>query len=178
MSLTDEECLAALIESRAVDPLRTRRHSCLIGYAHGCNVTIQAHGMLAYTLGDFVPVTTSADAIDAWAAIHAEIETGQVPYRQWPEPVKGLFVTRYPHLPTRDRLRIDSGRLDRLMEDAGAQAIGGTRLFRLYEVDDARAWSDWLALDCVWPSVFPYSKTLLRLGFPAPDRWPQLESAL
>ena len=79
---------------------------------------------------------------------------------------------------TRSRLRVDSGRLDRLMEAAGASAIGGALLFRLYEVDDARAWRDRLARGRVWSRVFPYSKTWLRLGLPAPDRWQQLEAAL
>ena len=78
----------------------------------------------------------------------------------------------------RARLRVDSDRLDRLMGAAGARAIGGARPFRLYEVDDARAWQDRLARSRVWSRVFPYSKTWLRLGLPAPDRWPQLEAAL
>ena len=99
MSLTDGERLAALIETRAEYPVRTRRHSCLMGCAHGCNVTIQARGKLAYTLGDFVPDSTAADAIVAWAELHAESETGQVSYRRWPETVKGHFVTRHPPLP-------------------------------------------------------------------------------
>lgn len=79
---------------------------------------------------------------------------------------------------TRARLRADSGRLDRLMEAAGAQTIGGAQLFRLYEVDDARTWRDRLACGRIWSRVFPYSKTWLRLGLPAPDHWPQLEAAL
>ena len=76
------------------------------------------------------------------------------------------------------RLRVDTGRLDRIMEAAGARTIGGAQLFRLYEVDDARTWRDRLARGRVWSRIFPYSTTWLRLGLPAPDRWPQLEAAL
>ncbi len=96
---TDGERLAALVEAAAGAPLRTRRVSCLMGCSHGCNVAIQAEGKLSYTLGRFTPDTEAAEAITAYAALHSESETGVVPYRQWPEGVKGHFVTRHPPLP-------------------------------------------------------------------------------
>ncbi|SLN29961.1 hypothetical protein PSA7680_01412 [Pseudoruegeria aquimaris] len=98
---TDGETLAALVESAAqgVGSLRTRRQSCLMGCKHGCNIAIQAHGKLAYTLGDFTPSAESAQAIVDYAALHAESASGQVPYRSWPEGVKGHFVTRHAPLP-------------------------------------------------------------------------------
>lgn len=79
---------------------------------------------------------------------------------------------------TRLRLNQDSQRLDTLMNEKGATSLGGTSLFRLYEVDDARAWQDRLAQGKVWSRTFPYSETWLRLGLPAADRWAQLEAAL
>ncbi len=92
--------LAALVEQAAEGtPVRTRRTSCLMGCDHGCNVAVQAPGKLAYTLGRFEPTPEAAQAIVAWAALHAESATGQVPYKLWPQPVKGHFVTRHPPLP-------------------------------------------------------------------------------
>jgi cobalamin biosynthetic protein CobC len=79
---------------------------------------------------------------------------------------------------TRNRLARDSRRLDALLTARGARSVGGTTLFRLYEVDDAPAWHDRLARGRVLSRVFPYSPTWLRLGLPAPGRWGQLESAL
>jgi cobalamin biosynthetic protein CobC len=79
---------------------------------------------------------------------------------------------------TRSRLRADAARLDALLAAKGAQVVGGTALFRLYEVPDAAAWADRLACARVLARTFPYSRTWLRLGLPAPDRWPQLEAAL
>ena len=97
---TDGEVLAALIEAAAEGTaLRTRRTSCLMGCAHGCNVAIQAEGKLAYTLGRFDPDSDAAQAIVDYATLHAESDTGQVPFRQWPVGVKGHFVTRHPPLP-------------------------------------------------------------------------------
>jgi cobalamin biosynthetic protein CobC len=79
---------------------------------------------------------------------------------------------------TRARLTQDAARLDQMMCAKGAEAVGGTSLFRLYDVDDAAQWQDRLAQSHVWSRIFPYSKTYLRLGLPAPDRWDQLEAAL
>ncbi len=99
MDLTDGERLAVLIEARAEGRVRTRRHSCLMGCGKGCNVAVQGPGKLCYTLGDFEPVEEAAEGIVTWAELHAESETGQVPYRQWPQAIKGHFVTRHPPLP-------------------------------------------------------------------------------
>lgn len=79
---------------------------------------------------------------------------------------------------TRQRLEADRARLDKIMLGAGAECAGGTNLFGLYSVDNASAWQKNLAEHYVWTRIFPYSQTLIRLGMPAPDRWPQLEAAL
>ncbi|MBU2937327.1 MULTISPECIES: threonine-phosphate decarboxylase [Pacificibacter] len=79
---------------------------------------------------------------------------------------------------TRMRLAQDANRLDGLMTGQGAKALGGTSLFRLYEVDEARAWQERLARGKVWTRIFPYSDKWIRLGLPAPDAWGQLEAVL
>lgn len=98
---TDGALLAAQIEAAAVDVphVKTRRTSCLMGCNRSCNVAIQATGKLAYTLGEFLPDAESAEGVVAYAALHAASETGQVPYKTWPQAIKGHFVTRHPPLP-------------------------------------------------------------------------------
>ncbi len=97
---TDGETLAELVETAAAGAgLRVRRTACLMGCTHSCNVAVQAAGKLSYTLGRFAPTADAAEAIVEWAGLHAQSETGQVPYRQWPQGVKGHFVTRHPPLP-------------------------------------------------------------------------------
>ena len=98
---TDGEELAALVEQAATDVqgVKTRRVSCLMGCKRGCNVAIQAPHKLNYTLGEFTPEIEAAEGIVAYAAAHAASETGQVPYRTWPQAIKGHFVTRHPPLP-------------------------------------------------------------------------------
>ncbi len=101
MTQTDGEALADLVEAAAtgLKGVKTRRVSCLMGCKKACNVAIQGAGKLNYTLGEFEPTTEAASGIVAYAMAHAGSETGQVPYREWPQAVKGHFVTRHPPLP-------------------------------------------------------------------------------
>ena len=79
---------------------------------------------------------------------------------------------------TRVRLNEDAARLDALMHQRGAACIGGTSLFRLYEVTDAADWQSRLARQHIWSRVFPYSRSWLRLGLPASLNWTRLEEAI
>lgn len=106
--ITDGEALAALIEAEVAAQIptqeanasvKTRRVSCLMGCSHGCNIAVQSAGKLAYTLGRFEASAEDASAIVSYAVKHAATENGQVPYREWPQGVKGHFVTRHPPLP-------------------------------------------------------------------------------
>lgn len=67
---------------------------------------------------------------------------------------------------TRLRLKVDSTRLDRMMIDYNIKPIGGTDLFRLFEVEDAHRIQIKLAKNYIWTRVFPYSTNWLRLGIP------------
>lgn len=79
---------------------------------------------------------------------------------------------------TRTRLESDAAKLDALMAAQGSPLVGGTSLFRTYQVADAKAAQTQLAKHKIWSRIFPYANDWLRLGLPAPDRWSQLEAAL
>lgn len=79
---------------------------------------------------------------------------------------------------TRQRLATDTHRLDAVMSRTGAQLVGGTTLFRLYDIPDAAAFQTRLANRHIWSRTFPYNPRWLRLGLPAPDQWSHLEAAL
>ncbi|WP_236545357.1 threonine-phosphate decarboxylase CobD [Tropicimonas marinistellae] len=80
---------------------------------------------------------------------------------------------------TRARLATDAARLDHVMQTAGAAYVGGTSLFRLYDVGDAVAMQERLAAAHIWTRRFPYSDSWLRLGLPGCEAdWNRLESAL
>ncbi|TDL89087.1 threonine-phosphate decarboxylase [Meridianimarinicoccus aquatilis] len=77
---------------------------------------------------------------------------------------------------TRARLATDSARLDELMIGNGAELVGGTPLFRLYDTQNAAAWQGRLAQRHIWSRVFPYSDRWLRLGLPGAEGWNRLEA--
>jgi cobalamin biosynthetic protein CobC len=77
----------------------------------------------------------------------------------------------------RARLARDAARLDALMAPHGP-TVGGTDLFRLYDLPDAAAMQDRLARNQVWSRIFPYSGRWLRLGLPPAAGWERLQTAL
>ncbi|WP_338549207.1 threonine-phosphate decarboxylase [Roseovarius phycicola] len=111
-----------------------------------------------------MPIASLVDHLGPWAVSGPAMEIGAkaLSDHDWVEK-------------TRARLAKDAKRLDALVD---WPLVGGTDLFRTYEVPDAIEMQDRLAKGRVWSRIFPYSKTWLRLGLPAPHQWDQLEAAL
>ncbi len=122
---------------------------------------------LGFAIGDPALIAKLSDGLGPWPVSGPALQIGAAALADfgWADQ-------------TRTRLAADAARLDTFMLAKGAEIQGGTELFRLYRVDDAEAWQIKLAKHHIWSRIFPYSKTWLRLGLPAPDRWSQLESAL
>ncbi len=97
---TGGEMLAEEIERLAngVEGITVKRQSCLMGCDRHCNTAVTAPDKLSYVLGKFDPNTDSAEAVVEYAKLHAESEKGQVPFKTWPQGVKGHFVARIPPL--------------------------------------------------------------------------------
>ena len=81
-----------------VDAVKVRPVACLMGCEHGCNIAISDDNKLTYVLGSFTPDTDAAEALVEYAAKHADSPSGVVPFREWPQGVKGHFVARVPPL--------------------------------------------------------------------------------
>lgn len=69
---------------------------CLFNCAEHCSIHLRAPGKIGYVLGRFQPTTEAAGAILDYAVAYMESTEGVVPYRQWPEGVKGHFIVRLP----------------------------------------------------------------------------------
>lgn len=122
---------------------------------------------LGFVIGDPALVAALRQMLGPWPVSGPALHIGAAALRDrdWAEA-------------TRARLATDAERLDAVMTGAGAQIVGGTPLFRLYEVDDARHWQTRLARHQIWTRVFPYDPRWLRLGLPAADGWARLAQAL
>ena len=137
-----------------------------LGFAIGAPGTLAPRGRVKVPLKATmdVPQPGLCDLLGPWAVAGPALEIGARALEDmaWAEA-------------TRDRLAADAARLDALV---GWPLVGGTDLFRTYEVEDAAAMQDKLAQGHVWSRIFPYSKTWIRLGLPHPDGWDQLRAAL
>jgi len=69
---------------------------CLFNCTQHCSIHLRAPGKIGYVLGRFEPTAEAAQAIVDYAVAYAASEEGVVPYRQWPEGVKGHFIVRVP----------------------------------------------------------------------------------
>ena len=77
------------------------------------------------------------------------------------------------------RLARDSLRLDEIVKRGGWRLLGGTPLFRLYDVGDALATQERLARARIWSRVFSEHPSWLRLGLPGDEtEWARLDAAL
>ena len=122
---------------------------------------------LGFVIGDPALVAGLAQMLGPWPVAGPALEIGT---RALDDPD---WAQR-----SRSRLAADAARLDGLLDAAGAACLGGTSLFRLYDVTDAAAWQSRLAKHRIWSRVFPYNPRWLRLGLPAPDKWDRVAGAL
>lgn len=70
--------------------------ACLFACTEFCTVHIRAPGKVSYVLGRFTPDAQAAQAILDYALAYASSEHGRVPFKEWPQGVKGHFITRSP----------------------------------------------------------------------------------
>lgn len=69
---------------------------CLWSCSQHCNIHLRAPGKCSYVAGRFAPDGREAADILEFALAYAASTDGAVPYRQWPQGVKGHFITRSP----------------------------------------------------------------------------------
>jgi predicted metal-binding protein len=87
---------AALREAAAGSGVAIQEMPCLFNCNQHCSIHLRAPGKIGYVLGRFEPTMEAARAIMDYAIAYAASEEGVVPYRQWPEGVKGHFIVRVP----------------------------------------------------------------------------------
>jgi len=103
----------------------------------------------------------------------------------WPVSGPAIAIGRHALLDrdwaiaTRTRLARDTLRLDAMADATGWTLVGGTPLFRLYDVGDANAAQERLARAQIWSRKFERHAGWLRLGLPGDEsEWVRLGDAL
>ncbi len=122
---------------------------------------------LGFAIGDPALIDRLAEMLGPWPVSGVAQHVGRVALEdmEWANRARQI-------------LTVEVARMDALVQARGAELIGGTALFRLYQVDDAARWQEKLARGKVWSRTFSYAPTWLRLGLPPQDRWDQFEAAL
>jgi predicted metal-binding protein len=69
---------------------------CLWNCKRHCSVVLRDDQRFTYFTGDHEPSREQAEAILDWFAAHGETEGGEVPFRQWPDRMRGHFIARIP----------------------------------------------------------------------------------
>lgn len=84
------------VDVAGADDLRVEEQACLWACVSHCAVYLSQSGKPAYLAGRFAPTAQDAQAIAAFARLYADSPQGAVPYRDWPEGMKGHFIARLP----------------------------------------------------------------------------------
>lgn len=87
-ALADDPELAAKVRLR---PLR-----CLMSCRRPCAVAVRAADRMSYVLGDLPPDAESVETLTAYLRAYADTSDGIIPFKQWPQGIKGRFVSRMP----------------------------------------------------------------------------------
>lgn len=89
------EHVNAVVAARGLD-LSIVTQVCLWNCRRHCSVVMRDEERFTYITGDHEPTREQAEAIIDWFLAHGETATGEVPFRQWPERMKGHFIARLP----------------------------------------------------------------------------------
>jgi cobalamin biosynthetic protein CobC len=123
---------------------------------------------LGFVLGAEADVAALAQLAGPWPVSGPAIAIGQRALldRTWANATSARLAVQAPHL-------------DNMAQAAGWTLVGGTPLFRLYEVGDASAAQERLARAKIWSRIFRDRPGWLRLGLPGDEaEWARLAAAL
>lgn len=90
------EALQGLVTERGRDDVSVVTQACLWNCNRPCSVVIRDDQRFSYVTGGHVPTVAQAEAILAWFDLHGASERGEVPFRQWPDAMRGHFIARIP----------------------------------------------------------------------------------
>jgi len=84
------------IAARGREDIDIQTQACLWNCKRHCSVILRDEERLSYFTGDHAPERQQAEAILDWFDLHGATETGEVPFRQWPDRMRGHFIARIP----------------------------------------------------------------------------------
>ena len=74
--------------------------ACLWNCTRPCSVVAQDDARFSYVTGGNTPDEEQAEAILQWFDAHGATVDGVVPFKQWPQKMRGHFIARMPPMKT------------------------------------------------------------------------------
>ena len=90
--------MQTLLKEKGREDVAVQTQACLWNCTRPCSVVIRDDARFSYVTGGNAPTREQAEAILAWFDLHGASETGEVPFRQWPDDMRGHFIARMPPL--------------------------------------------------------------------------------
>lgn len=78
------------------EDVAVNEQACLWNCTQGCSVAIRDTDRFSYITGRHPPTDAQADAIVQWYDAHGATDNGEVPFREWPQAMRGHFIARIP----------------------------------------------------------------------------------
>lgn len=95
--VTGGALLYEAVKAEAEGPgIAVRGQACLWNCTRHCSVIFRDTDRWSYVTGSFAPTQEAAQGILAWFQMHGETERGEVPFKTWPQAMRGKFIARIP----------------------------------------------------------------------------------
>lgn len=98
-----EALIAHMRDALACRPsgdISIQTQACLWNCKRHCSVVLRDEKRFSYFTGDHEPTRAQAEAILDWFEAHGASDTGEVPFRLWPDRMRGHFIARIPAVPS------------------------------------------------------------------------------
>ncbi len=91
--------LQVVLQRQGRDDVVIQRQACLWNCTKPCSVAILDDVRFSYITGGNTPDEEQAEAILQWFDAHGVTSDGQVPFKQWPQKMRGHLIARIPPIP-------------------------------------------------------------------------------
>lgn len=82
--------------ARRIEDVWLQTQPCLWNCKRHCSVILRDDQRFTYVTGDHEPTREQAEAILDWFQSHGDTVSGEVPFAQWPDRMRGHFIARMP----------------------------------------------------------------------------------
>ena len=88
--------MASVLAEQGRDDVAVQTQICLWNCTRPCSVVMRDDERFSYVTGGNAPTKAQAEAILQWFDAHGQTETGEVPFKLWPQAMRGHFIARMP----------------------------------------------------------------------------------